>query len=189
MPIEHANGDEREVIFKVLERSKLNTPAAQARALKAFASGEVGQVSKFESWFTIDREENPTAWGIVPTGPDAVVTELERQAFTGNGAAAASARAKLVKTLGSEDLANISARKFGLKSIGDFATKGVAPESDKGGDDTSKDKDKSSNPWKDDSPQGEARRIAAIRSLPTHVSAGLAKAAGRDLAGRVLRSA
>jgi hypothetical protein len=81
------------------------------------------------------KAKHPELWSKQPTAADTATAALEREAFTSTGAAAATARAKLVKAVG-EDQANIAARTYGLKSIGDFASKGVGPAcaDEKGGD-------------------------------------------------------
>ncbi len=78
---------------------------------------------------------HPELWAKPASESDRVLAELEKQAFTANTAAAATARSKLVKEIG-EDRANIAARKYGLNSIGDFKRVGVAPtgEVDEKGD-------------------------------------------------------
>lgn len=112
-------------------------------------------------------------------------SSLADQAFLGRGNR--TKMQELVREVGI-DQAHKIARTYGRKNAFDAATIGTAPTDDDGGNAKSK-KDKSTNPWLDDSAAGEARRIAVIKSLGTKVAAGLAKSAGKDIAGRPLRGA
>lgn len=88
---------------------------------------------------------------------------------------------ELVKQVGAEQ-AHVIARTYGRANAFDSKSIGKAPESK--GDD----KPDLRNPWNDESPNGEARRIAAIRDLGTRVCAGLAKSAGKTISGQRLAS-
>ncbi len=107
-------------------------------------------------------------------------TSLADQAFIGVGNKTAAT--KLIQQVGIDQATRIAAT---YKKRTPWDTRpGVAPE-DSGGDKAKSDREK--NPWNDASPQGEARRLSAIKSLPTKVVNDLAKAAGKTLDGRPLR--
>jgi hypothetical protein len=182
------NKDEVEAAkASLVENGVQDIDAAMMIAVADFDGGEWSQETVAGYAYKL-KAKHPELWTSPPTAADAANAALERQAFEGKGNA--SARAKLVRSIGQE-AADAAAVRYGLRGVGDFASKGTAPAvtDDKGGDDKSKD-DKSTNPWRlPPGPEGDAKRAAAIRSLGPRVCAGLAKACSVDLAGRPLRTA
>jgi hypothetical protein len=178
----------------------LKTTLTESGVPNLEAAMQIGIKDHLEGKWTLERlsyypyrlkEEHPELWKAQPTTDDLAAAELELAAFTANNAVAATARAKLVRLVG-EDKANVAARAHGLTGIGDFKRVGKAPaNADDKGDDQSKDKNTASkNPWKlPPGAEADAARAAFIRSVGTKAAAGLAKAAGVDLAGRPLRAA
>jgi hypothetical protein len=101
----------------------------------------------------------------------------------------ATAVSELYKQVGSVEQLDAIARSYGRRNAFDSKSIGRTPEDNNGSNGSGERKvDPKRNAWADNSPNGEARRIAAIRSLGTKVCAGLARAAGKDLAGRPLRA-
>jgi hypothetical protein len=90
---------------------------------------------------------------------------------------------ELSRTVTPDEL-NAIARSYGRKSAFDSKPPEDRTDIRKG---RSASGDPKRNAWLDQSPQGEARRIAALSSLPTKVCQEFAAAAGVDLAGRPLR--
>lgn len=163
-----------------------NLNVALPAAVEAFAERGEWTNETAGSWVAQAKAKHPEFWIKPPTEADLANAELEKQAFTGKGNA--TARAKLVKAVGEDD-ANERARKYGLRNVGDFARRGIAPVTD---DDKNKDTkpDAAKNPWvlPPDDPEGIARRNGIIRSLGTRVASELARAAGKDIAARPLRA-
>jgi hypothetical protein len=109
---------------------------------------------------------------------------LADQAFLGRGNA--TKVQELFKQVGSMSQLDEIARRYGRKSALDSKSIGRAPEDNKG-DGSQRKPDPRRNAWADESPNGEARRIAAISSLGTRVCAQLAAAAGKTISGAPLK--
>lgn len=187
MPTLLPDKDELAAMKAALTEADANLDVALPAAVAAFKDGE-WSAERCESWVTLAKSEKPELWTKQPTAADSANAALERAAFEGKGDAVA--RSKLVKAVG-EHAANATAIKYGLRGIGDFKSKGIAPATADKGDGKGDDKDTTTkNPWKlPPGPEADAARAAFIRSVGTKAASGLAKAAGVDLAGRPLRVA
>jgi hypothetical protein len=113
--------------------------------------------------------------------PPVIEDDVVHQAFVMNNM---TARGKLLSQVGKAE-ADRLAKMYGLTGIAD-PSKGR--DMDDGGNINNAAKAARNNPWLDDSPQGEARRVKVIRDLGAKVAASFAKAAGRTLSGQVLRA-
>jgi hypothetical protein len=93
-------------------------------------------------------------------------------------------RAAFAREVGIDEANRVARTNYGLKDIYDKRV-GTLPGERKD-DDAPRKPDARKNPWADDSPAGEVRRISAIKALGTKVCGQLAAACNVDIAGRPL---
>lgn len=113
--------------------------------------------------------------------PPTFENNLADKAFVGTGNK--TAVAELSRQMTMADLTKL-AQSYGKRTPWDTKP-GVRPNGHDAGDDKGK-PNKSTNPWADDSPGAQTRRVSIIKSLGTKVAADMAKAAGRTIGGQPL---
>jgi hypothetical protein len=157
----------------------VNTAEAVAEVIQRMQTAEVvldGLAAHFALAKVAHKDWFAAADKAIDTGDHA---ELIAAAFEGKGSV--DARGKLLKALGPVECDKL-AQAHSLKSVGDFSRPGKTPTD-------AKPLKSAQNPFADESPAGEARRISFIRSRGTKASSSLAAAVHRDIAGRPLRAA